>query len=143
MSPAPASIVFILHHVPDAFRGRGRLRTWLHRVARAEGQRIHHLTFVLMGERELLKHNQHWLGHDEHTDVITFPYGNDAGLHGEVLISLDRVRENARQLGVSAASELRRVMVHALLHLCGHDDRTTRQRKAMRGLEDRYMALFA
>lgn len=66
----------------------------------------------------------------------------DKAIHGDILISYDRVKENAATYGVSAQHELHRVMVHGLLHLCGHGDKTDKQRAAMRGLEDKYLRLL-
>jgi len=136
------AIRFILRGVPDAFRQRARLRRWLNAVAREEGRGIASLNYVLMDDQTLLGYNRQYLDHDELTDVITFPYGEGVMLEGEVLISLDRVKDNARDHHTTTADELRRVMVHGLLHLCGHRDKLVREGKAMRVLEERYLALW-
>ncbi len=112
------------------------------RAAADQGTRIDNISFVLMNDRELLQYNRTYLRHDDLTDVITFPTPSNNGLAGDILISLDRVRENARRYGTSRANELRRVMVHGLLHLCGHEDATAQQRGAMRGLEDRLLLRY-
>lgn len=136
------AIRFITREVPDAFRQRARLRRWIGAVAKAEGHGIASLNYVLMDDQALLGYNRQYLGHDDLTDVITFPYGEGVLLEGEVLISLDRVKDNARDHGTTNADELRRVMVHGLLHLCGHSDKLVREREAMRALEDRYLVLW-
>ncbi|MBL0036285.1 MAG: rRNA maturation RNase YbeY [Flavobacteriales bacterium] len=136
------TIGFIVQDVPDAFRDRKHLRQWLYRVAQDHGTRIDAVSYVLMDDRALLKYNRDFLQHDDLTDVITFPVESNNGVSGDVLISYDRIRENASTFGVSAQHELRRVMVHGLLHLLGHSDKTKAQKEAMRVLEDKYLARF-
>lgn len=140
--PRRGTITFTSDNVPDAFRERERLRRWLHDVAKDHGHSINELSYVLLNDKALLTYNQRYLQHDEFTDIITFDLQTGTGVSGDVLISYDRVRENARTFGVSAQHELRRVMVHGLLHLLGHRDKTKAQRDAMRAAEDKYLALF-
>jgi probable rRNA maturation factor len=140
--PDTGTIGFIVQQVPSAFRERTRLRKWLHRVAQDHGTRIDAVTFVLMTDKELLRYNRDFLQHDDLTDVITFPVESNNGVSGDVLMSYDRIRENAGIYGVSTQHELRRVMVHGLLHLLGHTDKSKAQRTAMQGQEDRYLARY-
>lgn len=139
---ASGTIGFIVQDVPDAFRGRTHLRQWLAKVAQDHGTRIDAVSYVLMNDRALLKYNRDFLQHDDLTDVITFPVESNNGVSGDVLISYDRIRENAATFGVNAQHELRRVMVHGLLHLLGHSDKTKARKEAMRVLEDKYLGSF-
>lgn len=136
------TIGFIVKDVPDAFRDRTRLRRWLSRVAQDHGTRIDAVSFVLMDDKGLLHYNSTFLQHDDYTDVITFPVESNNGVSGDVLMSYDRIRENAATFGVSAQQELRRVMVHGLLHLLGHGDKSKAMREAMRVQEDLFLARF-
>ena len=131
------AIAFKAVDVPNAFRDRTALRKWLHAVARDHGHSIGELNYVLLTDKALLEYNQRYLDHDEFTDVITFDGQTGTGVSGDVLMSYDRIKENAASFGVSAQNELRRVMVHGLLHLLGHGDKTKAQKQAMRELEDR------
>ena len=131
------AIAFKAVDVPNAFRDRTALRKWLNAVARAHGHSIGELNYVLLTDKALLEYNQRYLDHDEFTDVITFDGQTGTGVSGDVLMSYDRIKENATSFGVSAQNELRRVMVHGLLHLLGHGDKTKAQKQAMRELEDR------
>ncbi|HMQ76540.1 MAG TPA: rRNA maturation RNase YbeY [Flavobacteriales bacterium] len=133
-------VTFLVQDVPDPFRDRAHLRRWLNRVAADHGSRIDRVCFVAMGDMALLAYNRTYLQHDDYTDVITFPVESSNGASGDVLLSTDRIRENAAEFGVSARHELHRVMVHGLLHLLGHTDRTKAQKAAMRALEDKYLA---
>jgi len=138
--PASGDIHFIVQQVPDAFRDRNALRRWLRSVAQDHGNRVDQVTYVLMDDSALLHYNSTFLSHDDYTDVITFPVESNNGVAGDILISYDRIRENAASFGVSAQQELHRVMVHGLLHLLGHRDKTKAQKEAMRKLEDKYLA---
>ncbi len=137
-----ALITFAAHGVPNVFRETDRLRRWLAGVARDHGQSINEITFVIMGDPALLDFNQRYLGHDYYTDVITFAGQVGAGLSGDVLMSYPRIRENAKTFQVPVQLELRRVMVHGVLHLLGHADKTKREKVAMRALEDRFLDRF-
>ncbi len=138
--PFSGHIAFKAVDIPDAFRQRERLRKWLHGVARDHGHSIGEVTFVLMDDKALLDYNKRYLQHDEFTDVITFDLQTGTGVSGDILISYERVKENAKTFAVSAQSELHRVMVHGLLHLLGHTDKTKAQREAMRAEENKYLA---
>lgn len=139
MAPG-GTIAFKAIGVTDAFRGREKLRQWIRAVASEHGHSIGELTFVLLGDKDLLPYNKRYLGHDEYTDVITFDLQTGTGVSGDILISYDRVKDNAATYGASARHELHRVMVHGLLHLLGHGDKSEAKRKAMRALEDKYLA---
>lgn len=135
-------INFLASAVPSIYRERQRLRKWLMAVARDHGHSVGDLNYVLMTDKALLKFNRTFLGHNDYTDVITFDGQAGTGASGDVLMSLDRIRENAKGYKVPIQHELRRVMVHGLLHLLGHTDKTAAQRKAMSALEDRYLGRF-
>ncbi len=137
-----AAIAFKVVSVPNAFRDRELLRKWLRTVALDHGHSIGELNYVLMSDDGLLEYNQRYLGHNEYTDVITFDGQTGTGVSGDVLMSHDRIKENAVTFSVSMKAELHRVMVHGLLHLLGHSDKTKAQREAMRGLEDKYLGLL-
>lgn len=137
-----ADIAFQAIDVPNAFRNRAALRQWLSAVAKDHDHAINELNYVLMGDDALLEYNRRYLDHDAYTDVITFDGQTGTGVSGDVLMSYDRIKENAATFGVSARHELHRVMVHGLLHLLGHQDKTKTQREAMRGLEDKYLQLL-
>lgn len=140
----PSGIHFILQDSPNGFKQRRALRYWLTLVAKKESFAIGELSFVLMSDDALLAYNKQYLSHDFYTDVITFDNSEEeAVVAGDILISYDRVKDNANELKVPAFVELRRVMVHGMLHLCGHGDGSPSDKKSMRKLEDKYLALFA
>ena len=137
-----AIITFSAQVVPNVFRERFRIRRWLNYVARDHGHTIGVLNYVLLSDNALIEYNRRYLGHDDYTDVITFDGQNGIGVSGDILISLERIRENAVTYRTPVQQELRRVMVHGLLHLLGHSDKGPAKRAAMRSLEDKYLSLL-
>ena len=96
------------------------------------------MQYVFCTDEKLREMNVEYLDHDYYTDVITFPYSDNA-VHGDVFISYDRVADNAQRLEVPFEQELCRVLVHGVLHLCGYLDKTETDEKRMREKEDFYL----
>ena len=138
----PSGIHFVVQGTPNAFKERRLLKAWLAEVAKAEGYQIEELNYVLMSDDDLLEYNRKYLNHDAYTDVITFDNDGSKGISGDVLMSYDRIKENARSLSVTLHNELRRVMVHGLLHLCGHNDGSKKSKAAMRLMENGYLKSY-
>lgn len=118
---------------------------WLREVARQEGYALREVSYVFCSAARLLEMNRQYLGHDYYTDVITFDYSDRRDtrtVSGDVFIDVETVADNARQYGATARCEMRRVVVHGLLHLCGQGDKTPRTRATMRRKEDKYLRLL-
>ena len=86
--------------------------------------------------------NQKYLNHDYYTDIITFDYTEEDQISGDLMISYERVKENAKKENVSVQEELRRVMAHGVLHLLGFKDKSEREAAEMRSQEDAALGLF-
>jgi rRNA maturation RNase YbeY len=115
-------------------------KQWLKTVAAAEGKKIGELNYVFCTDEYLLKINQDYLQHDTLTDIVTFDNSESANLiEGDIFISYERVVENGAKLNTSD-SELQRVMVHGLLHLCGYKDKAKADKSLMTEKEDYYLA---
>ena len=112
---------------------------WISDVITDNGFTLQELSYVFCTDDYLLDMNKQYLQHDYFTDVITFNYNEDISLSGDVFISYDRVKDNAKLLGVSKFDELCRVMVHGVLHLCGFNDKTKEEELEMREMEDKYL----
>jgi len=98
------------------------------------------INIIFCSDQYLLEINKRYLHHNFYTDIITFNYsGNDKSLEGELYISIDRIKENAKSLGVPQQDELFRVIIHGILHLCGYNDKRKQEKGLMRELEDRYL----
>ena len=113
---------------------------WIEEVARRHDRRVGALTYVLCDEY-ILATNRQFLGHDYYTDIITFDYSNSHRISGDMVISLDTVRTNAEQLGVDYNTELLRVLVHGVLHLCGINDKGPGEREIMEQHENEALAI--
>ena len=129
-------IVFVDGDVPCKVEGRRAVKSWLRSVADHHGKSLGDLSVVACSDDELLEYNRKYLDHDTYTDIITFDHSEGDTLAGDLLISFDRVGENAENQGVVFQEELRRVMVHGVLHLAGLKDKTDADAQAMRAAED-------
>ncbi|KPM30937.1 Putative rRNA maturation factor [Croceitalea dokdonensis DOKDO 023] len=119
-----------------------RLVGWLTRVIETEGKELGEISFIFCDDGYLLKLNQDFLSHDTLTDVITFDYTEGKFLGGDIFISVERVEENAKELVLDFEEELRRVMVHGVLHLCGYKDKDVLDMKVMRKKEEEKLKMF-
>jgi rRNA maturation RNase YbeY len=122
---------------------KNQLRQFLVRMAGAEGYGIDQLSYVFCSDAFLLDMNRSYLRHDTYTDIITFDLTETRGtISGEVYISVDRVRENARTWEQPLYRELHRVIFHGLLHLCGYKDTLKADQSIMRRKEDLYLEQY-
>jgi len=118
------------------------LLEWLTDVVRNEGGVLGEITIVFMDDDELLEYNEQYLNHDYYTDIITFDYTESGVVSGDLLISIDRIQDNASNLGQSFLNELHRVCVHGVLHLFGYKDKSPEHQEEMRAKEDFYLAKY-
>ena len=115
---------------------------WLVEVAAAENCLIHDLVFLFVSDQELLTMNKKYLKHNYFTDVITFGELEDDKISGNIAISVDRVLDNSKRYGVSFDEELKRVMVHGLLHIIGYNDKTKKEKLIMSQKETDALKMF-
>ena len=121
---------------------RSRVEKWLRKVAAGYGFQVGDLHYLFCTDEEELSINRQFLGHDYYTDVITFDYSTPSTLSGDIFISLDTVRSNAEEAGTDFDSELRRILVHGLLHLTGQGDKTPETKAQMTAKEELALALY-
>lgn len=119
-----------------------KMSRWLTEVASSYGRRIGNMVYQFCDDKTILKTNREFLGHDYYTDVITFDYTVGDRVGGDILISLDTVASNAEELGVPYDEELKRVIVHGLLHLCGINDKGEGERAVMEAAENQALSLY-
>jgi probable rRNA maturation factor len=148
-------VTFHFEDVSFRLRGRRNVRTWLEDAVSRESDlsalsasggatgtfELGSLGFVFCSDERLLEVNRQFLDHDYYTDIITFDDCSAGVLAGEMMVSVDRVRENARTLGLRFEDEMHRVMAHGTLHLVGFKDGTEAERMEMQAAEDRWLAL--
>ena len=117
-------------------------KKWLQEVAIYESFQIAKLHYTFLNDEDLLVINQQFLYHDTYTDVITFDYNQNEFVIGEIYISLDRIQDNALNIGTSFYNEFYRILVHGLLHLLGYKDKNPKDKKLMTSKEDYYLSLL-
>ncbi len=116
--------------------------SWLEVVIASEAKKLEELTYIFCDDEYLLKINMEYLDHDTYTDIITFDYSVGKILQGDIYISIERVAENAETFNVKFEEELRRVLVHGILHLSGYKDKEESDVALMRSKEEEKMKLF-
>lgn len=115
---------------------------WLKEVIASEDKKLEEVSFIFCDDQYLLEINQKYLNHDTYTDIISFDSCIGDILQGDIFISTERVLENAREFNVEFQEELRRVMVHGILHFCGYKDKTDEEKALMRRKEEEKMQMF-
>lgn len=118
------------------------VENWLTEVADSYGKKIGNLNYLFCDDEEILRVNREFLQHDYYTDIITFDYSRRTRVAGDIFISLDTVKSNAEEYDKPYESELLRVIVHGLLHLCGINDKGPGEREIMEENEDKALALW-
>ncbi len=119
-----------------------KTRKWVRLVIEREEKSLSHLNYIFCSDEYLHSLNQQYLNHDTLTDIITFDQSETPDqIEGDIFISVDRVRQNANDLGIPFAHELDRVIVHGILHLLGYRDKSAAEKEVMREKEDAYLSL--
>ena len=120
---------------------RDALGQWIEAVAASHGKRVGVLTYIFCDDDYILRTNRQFLQHDYYTDIITFDYTKRNRIGGDMVISLDTVRSNADLFSKSYSSELLRVIIHGVLHLCGVNDKGPGEREIMESFENKALEI--
>jgi len=122
---------------------RVALKLFLEKQMKKEGIRIECLQYVFCSDKYLLEINKQFLNHDYYTDIISFDLSEVKGaLIGDIYISVDRVKENAKLVKTTQTNELLRVIFHGALHFCGYKDKKPADVKLMRSMEDKWLKAY-
>lgn len=132
------------HYDIDNFRVKNSkdVRLVAQRIISDSNKFTESIDFIFTTDKRILEINNEFLKHNYFTDIITFDYSKEKLISGEVYISIPIVMENAAIFGKTVESEIRRVIFHGVLHLCGYNDQTEEEKTLMRNMEDRYLALI-
>lgn len=136
------SINFYIEDVSGLPLAKVNLRSWIKSAIKEENKKAGDLNFIFCSDEYLLSMNQQYLEHDYYTDIITFDYVTGIVVSGDIFISIDRVKENAGLYEVSFENELKRIMIHGVLHLLGYQDKEAEHKKIMNEKEDYYLGKF-
>lgn len=124
-------------------KNKTKIRAWIDKVIKSEGFVLEQASYVFCSDKFLLKLNKSYLNHTTLTDIITFDLSDKKMMiNGELYISIDRIKENAKSFNCTTLHELHRVMIHGILHLCGYKDKTPKDQQEMRALEDHYLSIL-
>lgn len=135
-----ARINFFTEDTTYALKQKTIIKKWIEATIVAEGYQLQELNFILCSDEYLLRINQDFLQHDDYTDVITFDNSEELKMIvGDIFISIDRIKENAKSFGSTTIHELCRVIIHGTLHLLGYKDKTKQAKTLMTSKEDFYL----
>ena len=119
-----------------------KTNAWIKMVAEKYEKKIGEIAYIFCDDAKILEVNKTYLQHDYFTDIITFDYCEGAVLNGDIFISLDTVRTNAQEFGVTFENELHRILIHGILHLCGQEDKTPEARLEMTRKENEALQMI-
>ena len=129
--------------VNTLIKGKNSIGHWLNQIIETEGYELGFISISFCSDKHLLKMNKSVLQHDYFTDIITFQLNEEnEAIEGDIYISIDRVKDNAKTLKIRWENELKRVLVHGILHLCGYKDKTKKESELMRKKENEYLSLL-
>lgn len=116
--------------------------SWIKSVAASYKKRVGDISFIFCSDKKILEINNQYLQHDYYTDIITFDYTEDETISGDIFISLDTVKSNAEQFETNYDEEIRRIIIHGILHLCGINDKGPGEREFMTGCENKALKML-
>lgn len=135
-------IEFVSEDIEFELENPNQVAEWIADVIEKHNQELVSLTYIFCSDDYLHEINVSYLDHDTLTDIITFDNADEEGIiEGDIFISVDRVRDNAKDLGTTFKDELHRVLIHGVLHLLGFKDKTEEQEALMRKQEDSSLSL--
>lgn len=119
-----------------------KISRWINDVIKSHQKKLGNLSYIFCSNEYILELNQKYLNHNYFTDIITFDYCSDNKVEGDIFISIDTVLDNSHRFKTNYNDELLRVIIHGVLHLVGFSDKTAKQQKQMRVLEDEALSIF-
>ncbi len=135
------SIHFFQEDTTYIVKQKKRIKEWVLSCVKSEGKELGDLNYIICSDSYLRAINKEHLDHDYETDIVTFDYSTGDVLSGDLFISIDRIKDNASNLGVSVIDELHRVLIHGVLHLAGYKDKLPEEQAIMRSKEDYCLTL--
>ena len=136
-------LTFVADGVQMPSIDKSLMRRWIDAVARDFGKSVGDISYIFCNDEKILEVNRQYLQHDYFTDIITFDYSRMHRISGDMFISLDTVESNAEGLGCKYETELYRVIIHGILHLCGVNDKGAGERAIMEGHENTALQLLS
>lgn len=126
-----------------SLKKRTILKQWIKAIVENNKKEVGEISYIFCSDEQLLKINKEFLNHDYYTDIITFDYSETDVVSGDLFISIERIKDNAKTLKTSYQEELHRVIIHGVLHLLGYKDKTEEESENMRKLEDECLLILS
>jgi rRNA maturation RNase YbeY len=136
------AIYFSTENIHFDLKGKMRVKRWITDIIKAQGKKVGDISYLFCDDAYLIEVNRSYLNHDTYTDIITFDYVEDNLISGDIMISVERVKENAQLFGSTFDQELHRVIIHGILHLLGQGDKTAPEAAQMRKKEEAALAVW-
>ena len=124
-------IQYIAENIKQPPLQKQKINNWIKETAALYDKKVGQIAYIFCSDERILEVNKQYLNHDYFTDIITFDYSEGSVISGDLFISLDTVLSNSREFGDSFETELLRILIHGVLHLCGQDDKTPESRIEM------------
>lgn len=140
MIRSESKVYFFFEKKGFSLENRSVLKNFICSLFKKEKTALESINYIFCSDKKLLEINKTYLKHDFYTDIISFDLSPGPQKVAEIYISIDRVRENAKELGVSFKNELHRVIFHGALHICGYKDKNKKDRETMRAKENIYLS---
>ena len=135
-------VTYQIEGVPTPDIRRREVLRWIKEVASIYDKKLGAISFVFCSDEYILRINSLYLKHDYYTDIITFDYGENGEISGDIFISLETVKSNSEKYKTDYIEELHRVIIHGVLHLCGINDKSAKERADMRKKEDEALKML-
>lgn len=136
------AIRFAVQNIDFELLESGKVKKWITEVIQRRQKKVGNISYLFCDDEYLLGVNRQYLNHDTYTDIITFDYVAADLISGDIMISVERVGENAEKFGVPAEQELHRVIIHGVLHLLGQGDKSDAEAAEMRRQEEEALVLW-
>ena len=137
------AIIFSVEEISFNLKEKNKIKRWIKNIIENEGKKLGEISYIFCSDEYLLDINQKYLEHNTYTDIITFDYTENSNIiSGDIFVSIDRVKENSIKFKVTFEEELRRVLIHGILHLLGYPDKKPSEEKKMREKENEALLLY-
>ena len=136
-------IQFIAEEVEQPVLSKQKITRWIKEIAAVYGKRTGEIAYIFCTDKRILEVNKQFLQHEYYTDIITFDYSEESTISGDIFISTETVQSNAEEFKVSFEDELKRILIHGILHLCGQDDKTPELRLEMTRKENSALKMYS
>lgn len=136
------AVYFSSENINFDLKGKMRVKKWISNIIKSQNKKVGDIGYLFCDDNYLIEINRAYLNHDTYTDIITFDYVENDLISGDIMISVDRVRENAELFNTTFEQELHRVIIHGVLHLLGQGDKTVDEATQMRKKEEEALAVW-